>query len=229
MVEKNTQRGHGETGAVAEAKSAAETMLDQNVLELPEERATKWRTPGMIRMRFTWASTEERVVIDRAKNEANRVTQIVFADAYAIMNRVYDIVRESELDANGTPKRDEHGFLVWRRRPDGWYDEDFTRLTRKQREDFLFSITTALFGWEQRAADLWADAMFSKAQFEERFAIAYDAPMKGTVDDRNAKANMEAADERYFAIFESVLSRKADAIVRSMERLSQRLKDVMQS
>jgi hypothetical protein len=40
---------------------------------------------------------------------------------------------------------------------------------------------------------------------------------------------MEAADERYFAIFESVLSRKADAIVRSMERLSQRLKDVMQS
>ena len=69
--------------------------------------------------------------------------------------------------------------------------------------------------------------MFAKAQWEERFSIAFDAPMSGTVDDRRAAGNIDAREERYFAIFLSLYSRKADSIVRSMELLSQRLRDSM--
>lgn len=228
MVAQQARRASGEPGAVEEAQIQSDEMLQEVSAELPEERARHWRTPGMQRMRFQWHSTEERAVIDQARIEATRVITENFRDAYAVMYRIYDIVREPVLE-NGEPVVDADGLPVWRIQPDGWYIEDFTKLTRRQREDFLFSITTALFAWEQRAVEMWAEAMFSKAQFEERFAIAYDEPLKGTVDDRTAKGNMAAADERYFAIFMSVVSRKADAVVRSMERLSQRLKDTLQA
>jgi hypothetical protein len=39
---------------------------------------------------------------------------------------------------------------------------------------------------------------------------------------------MASMEDRYFAIFQSVLSRRAEALVRSMTRIEQRLKDTAQ-
>ena len=71
--------------------------------------------------------------------------------------------------------------------------------------------------------------MFSKGMFVERFSIEYDAPMHGTIDDRNARGNKEAAEERYFALMNSSVSRKADALVRTMTNLQLRIKDTLQT
>jgi hypothetical protein len=230
MVAANKRRAHGETGAVEEAKEASEAMTQEVEQQLPEERARHWRTPGFSRMRYSWSDSEDRAVIDRAKVEVDRVITNAFSDAYAIVSRVYDIVREPEM-VDGKPVLDGDGLIVWKRAHDGWFIEDFTKLTHRQREDFLLSITTALFMWEQRASDMWGEAMFSKAQFEERFASAYDDPgvMSGrdTVEARTARANMGAAEDRYFAIFLSLLSKRADSVVRSMDRLALRLRDSM--
>ena len=38
----------------------------------------------------------------------------------------------------------------------------------------------------------------ARAAWEERFAISYDAPLAGTIDDRTAVGRIESADERYF-------------------------------
>lgn len=74
--------------------------------------------------------------------------------------------------------------------------------------------------------------MFSKAQWEERFALAFNDTTAGgrkTDEAMTQKARAGSRDERYFAIFESLYSRKADALVRSLERLGQRLKDSLYS
>ena len=91
----------------------------------------------------------------------------------------------------------------------------------------MVDLTINLVFWEQRAADAWGESMFAKASWEERQAIGYDAPTRGTVDDRHAKGTIDSREERYFAILQAYRSRKADAMVRSMERLAQRLKDSM--
>lgn len=80
-----------------------------------------------------------------------------------------------------------------------------------------------------RAADAWTESMFAKAQWEERFGIAYGAPHDGTIEDRTSYAKRDAAEERYFAIFAASYSRKADALVRVMSTLGQRLKDSLVS
>lgn len=227
-MERNKVRASGETAATAEAKEAA-AQVDQPVtVTLPEE-SPQWqsRTPKFARMRFDWATPEDRLAVERARTAVEGRIVREFADAFSILNGIYGVIRDPELHPDGTPVTDQWGYPVWKRTPDGFYLEDFTRLSHKQMEHYTGIITTRLFEWEQAAADLWAQAMFAKAQFEDRFAIAFDAPMSGTVDDRRAAGTKDAAEERYFAIYVTHLSRRADAVVRSMERLAQRLKDLL--
>jgi mannose/cellobiose epimerase-like protein (N-acyl-D-glucosamine 2-epimerase family) len=89
----------------------------------------------------------------------------------------------------------------------------------------MFKITNALYDIEQRAAQAWLDAMLAKGIFEETFAQAYDSPSTGTIEARQSKAKMSAAQDRYWAIYLSAYSRRADAICRSLSLLGQRLKD----
>jgi hypothetical protein len=228
-VKQGQKRNSGQPVASEIAKEEAD-KVDQPVEQaiLPDERETKFRTPGFSRMRIEWSS-DDRPVIDRAQQMADGVILRAFEDAYEVMYQVYNLVREPDVDTKtGEIKVDKFGMTVWKRTPSGGFDEDFTRLGRRQKEDLLFKITTRLFDWEQRAANIWMDSMVAKAQWEERFSIGFDAPMAGTVDDRRAAGNLDARDERYFAIFQTALSRKADAIVRSMTLLAQRLKDSME-
>lgn len=223
-----TKRASGETGGAEVAKELAKD-LDNPEPEEPlaglEDRRT-FRTPGFQRLRTAW-NRDDAMILAQAQDAVERKIIETFVDAYQLMNEVFDIVRTPETGPDGEPRRDQHGYIVWKRGLTGGYDEDFSRLTLKQKEDLLFKITTRLFDWEQRAVNLWGEAMFARAQWEERFAIDYDTPITGTIDDRTAAARRGAADERYFAIYVTLLSRKADAVVRTLSLLGQRLKDSM--
>lgn len=227
MSSKSGQtRASGQAAASEVAKVESEELGEHVAVELPEERRRRFRSPGFSRARIGWGNPDEAMVMARVQVTVQRRLLELFADAYEVINAIYDVVRTPEVDpATGETRRDEYGFVVWRTNAGGGYDEDFTRLTRAQREHFMFLLTTRLFDWEQRAADVWGEAMYAKAVWEERFAIDYDAPMEGTIDDRRAAANKSAADERYFAVYMSLYSRKADALVRSMNQLAQRLKE----
>lgn len=218
MLEQATK---GEVAA-QEAAQEAEQTFDENVL--PEERKRTFRTPGFSRMTLEWSS-QDRDVIRAAKDAVDGRIIREFQDAYEIMYRVYDLVRTPEVTADGEIVKDRFGYTVWRKSPTGEYLEDWSRLMFREKEDLLFRITTRMMDWEQRSANLWGEAMMAKARWEERYSISFDAPIAGTVDDRRSKGNINSADERYFAIYTTWLSRRAEALVRSMNLLGQRLKD----
>lgn len=220
-------RDSGRTAAVEVAGEVGDELLKSVNPELPEDAQKKFRTPGFLRMRMEWRS-EDRPVIDKARSAVEGTLIRSFEDAFQVINYVYDLVRTPEVDkTTGEVRTDNYGFTIWKKTPSGSYEEDWSRLTVRAKEELLFKITTALFAWQQDAANVWGEAMFAKAQWEEAFAIAYDAPMSGTIEDRTAVANIKAAEERYFAIFTSWYSRKADVLVRSLETLGQRIKDSM--
>jgi hypothetical protein len=220
------ERASGATQAEEVVRELAEEIDKPAEPELPEERARQFRTPGFHRMRTDWRAEDQSVMAQIRSVIDERIVE-QFMDAYETMEILYEIVREPERDAKGDVIRDRFGFAQYRRSPSGGWIEDFTKLTNKQKENFLFIITTRLFAWEQKAADAWSEAMYAKVMWEERFSISYDAPRVGTIDDRTAKGRIESAEERYFAIFMSAYSRKADAIVRTLSLLGQRLKDAM--
>lgn len=225
MSRQGAVRASGETAANEVAKEEA-AKLDQPIEQaiLPQERQTRMRTPGFSRMRLDW-NEEDRPIITQVRQAVEGRILRNFADAYYVMNELYEAVRTPEVDSNGEKVVDQFGFTVWKRLPNGQFDEDFTRLTGRQKEHLLFLITTRLFEWHQRAADTWGEAMLAKSKWEERFSIAYDAPMAGTIEDRTAVAKVDAREEHYLAVFLTLYSRRAEAICRSMETLSQRLRD----
>lgn len=230
-IEQGQKRNSGDLAADEEARKAAEEFDKDIRVDLPREdgpdrHPDSFRTPGFSRMRLDWRSGD-RMVIKQAQAAVEGRVRANFRDAFEVMYEVYNLVRTPRLDEHGNPMVDQWGLTIWKQLPSGSFDEDWSRLTLKAKEQFLFSITTRMFAWEQRAADAWTEAMFAKGMWEESFSVGFDEPVTGTVDDRKAQGNIRAADERYFAIFLTAYSKKTEAIVRSLSLLGQRIKDSM--
>jgi hypothetical protein len=221
-------RASGKTAGQEEAERAAKEVDQPIAPELPDEQRKKFRTPGFTRMRFTWLDPEYAIVKRAIDIAEGRIVE-TFSDMYELMNEIYDYVRTPEVDdETGEILADAYGFRVWKRTPLGAYEEDFSRLTVRQKHDLIFKITTRLFDWEQRAANLWLEAMMSKVRWEEAHGTAFDEPMAGTIDDRTAYANRQVSEDKYFAIFLTTISRRADALVNTMQLLGQRIKDSLE-
>lgn len=199
-------------------------------VEPHDDRTVEFARQGLSRLRTTW-SAEDAEALAGIHAVVDREILRHFAAAYQILNEIYDIVREPSVDTTtGEIETDAHGFTVWLRSENGAYLEDYSRLGHKDMEHFLFRITTRLFDWEQQAADLWGDSMFAKARWEQRLASSYaEARTHGakTVEDRTQAARLGAYDERLFGIFRALVSKKAEALVRSLTMVAQRLKDIL--
>lgn len=189
-------------------------------------------TPAFSRMRTDWNSPDRDVIV-QMRSGADTKIRDQFGEIHDIMYEIYDIVRNKIVNtATGEVTTDPYGVPEWEKVPGtNSYYEDWTRLGYKEREMLLFKITTGIFRWSQRAADIWGEAMFARAQFEEAFAHGYEdiKSDKATIDDRTARARKLSAEYRFFSVYASLVSRKADAIVRAAELLGQRLKDVSAS
>lgn len=194
-----------------------------------DDRTQGFSHLGLSRMRLGWRD-EDAEAMTGLHQVVDNLMMEHFGAAYQIMNDLYEIVREPHILEGGEIATDINGFTIWERNESGTYIEDYTRLGSKEVKDFLFKITTRLFAWEQSAASLWGDAMFAKAVWEQALAQGYqDSRSTGarTVEDRTQAARVSSRDDRLFALFRSLISRRADALVRVMNLLSQRLKDVL--
>ncbi len=213
--------GLSEEIADEQGKDLTEPM-EEKVLDI--ERDLDFSSSGLSRMATSWGDHDP--VIQQLLAGIDGIILDRFADAYRIMEEIYEVVREPEVnEITGEVKVDYLGLIQWKRSPLGGFSEDWSRLGIRQREHFIYKITTNHFVWTQNAADLWTESMFAKAVWQETFAKAFDAPMSGTIEDRTSVGNIKSAERRYFAVYCAALSRKADAVVRSMELLNQRLKD----
>lgn len=195
-----------------------------------DDRTLEFERTGLSRLRTTW-SEEDADAMAGIHGVVEREIMVHFAGAFQIMNEIYDIVREPHVNRRtGEIEKDAYGFTIWLRTETGAFIEDYSKLGHKEVEHFLFRVTTRLFDWEQQAAQLWGDSMFAKALWEQSLARGYQAAREAggrTVEDRTQAARLASYDERLFGIFKALISRRADAVVRSMNLLSQRLKDVL--
>ncbi len=201
------------------------------VVDPHDDRTLEFERVGLSRMRTEWRP-EDADAIAGLHSVVEREMLIHFAGAYQVMNEIFDIVREPHVLTGGEIATDVYGFTIWARTETGAFVEDYTKLGRKDVEHFLFKITTQLFEWEQASAKFRSDSQFAKALWEHSMAQGYqDSRAQGakTVEDRTQAGRLASWDDRLFGIFQTSMSWKAEAIVRSMQTLGQRLKDVLSS
>lgn len=220
-------RASGKTAAQEKIDDLNEDAYEPTSIELPDERERQFRFPGFSRMRTDWYGSD-RLMMAQVHATAEEFIDTRFRSLLKVRAELYDVVREAELDVHGEPRLDEFGWSVWKRDEEGDFIEDWGLLTNKQRERFLFLITARMFDWEESRDRIWSDSMMAKVQWEEAFSTGWQECTrgKGTEGDRTAAGRLTSQEERYFAIFEAYLSRRADSLVRGMERLAQRVKDV---
>lgn len=212
-------RAHGQTvgDALAEEQAAE--------IDRPADEGKPDKPIGLTRafqrMRTDWHS-EDADTIRKVQRIADDRLFENFSDAFAIRFEMFNIVRSTNGEV------DEFGVPVWEQNDDGTYVEDWNKLTSRDRERFIYQIITRMADWEQKAADAWGEALFAKAQWQEAFSTGFDTftETKATEKAREARANRMAADARYLAVYKSVYSKKVDALIKSLDRICQRLKDL---
>lgn len=142
---------------------------EEKQVELPaevrvhEDETKENRTPGFSRMRTSWGSPEAAHMAS-LRETVDSVVFRAFPDATRIMFDLYSVVRFPKLDDNGDEMVDGFGWPIWEKTSSGAYKEDYSRLGVKEREQFLFQITTNLYEWRQRSSDLWGETMFAKGR-----------------------------------------------------------------
>lgn len=195
-------------------------------VDIDPDRSRETVRTGFSRMRTEWRPGDSAEVMGVVQ-QAQGVIRRAFPDAYLIMNELWGIVREPVIDTTtGEIITDVFGWPQWKKNPSGAYVEDYTRLTNREKDDYLLRISTMLLEWEQQASARWLEAMLAKARWEEAMATGFIAPTgRVTVEERTQRGRAHAAEDRYMAIFQAAVSRSADQLVRSMERIGQRLKD----
>lgn len=228
MTAQGERRASGRTTAeeiTKEVSERADDPIDAQVTE-PGETDLKFDTPGFGRMRTDWRGDDLRV-LRQVESAVNKLLWAEFWSLFVVQDEFQAVVRDPLMrpDDPTKPLLDEDGAQAWACDPvTGLPEEDWTRLTDRHRYHFQHQIVNMLFAWEQSAEKLRGRSLFAKAKWEELFASGFESlpaktATKPTVEDREQRARRIAAQERYFAIFASSLSRRADALVRSMTRL----------
>lgn len=193
--------------------------------DTPPDRTRRFTHVNLSRMRTSW-KPDERITMQEIRRQADNAVLDLFPEIYELLARIYIAVRIQESGDDG-PLTNADGSPRWKLNKIGKPVEDWTRISDHDRDQWLHEIVVHLLEWWQRADALWMDAMFAKGIWEETFAAGYTGPAERrlTIDDRTQAGHLASMEERYFAIFQSALSRRAQSLVRSMERIDQRLKD----
>lgn len=201
--------------------------------DLPPDRTKQFRNTSFSRMRRSWVG-DDAVALADIEYAAEQAIDNMFRRALRLIEQLQYIAQipitvgdEIQHHPNGTRKvrLDEYGDPV----------EDWTRLSRADCTNFLFILTTHMYEWESQAVRLWGEAMFAKGIWEQMFSYGFrvlpGAAISGkpTIDDRTQMGHAHSADDRFFGIFCSALSRKADALVRNLNRIQRLLEKTLEA
>jgi hypothetical protein len=195
--------------------------------DVPPDRTRQFSHVNFSRMRTEWLPAD-KIKMAEIGRLADDVLATVFADAWWLTERLYRVVREPVIiTSSGEIMKDAAGHIRWKRNEAGFYIEHWDRIGDRERDDFLHELAIHMIEWRQQAAAMWGSAMFAKGIWEEAFAWGYTSAREEgrrlTIDDRTQAGHLAGIEDRYFAIFQSVLSRRADALIRSLERLEDML------
>lgn len=234
MVEQNKRRSSGRTTGQEATAEVAQGVLEpaggpNDHLSDMERTVIRFRSPGFAGLSLNW-TRENNAVLARARTLAQQWLDANYGDVIRMMNEIFDIVREKVVDqATGEIIKDSNGFAIWKTNNYGRPIEDWGKLTRAQRDTYLFSIVTNLYTWRQRAQDAWLEAMAAKAQWDEAFSGKFEELVAGTIEDREAHGKVGSQEERMFAILLEYRRRLADALIRDMDQLARTLENSLRS
>lgn len=196
--------------------------------DLKPDRTRQFSNTSFSRMKRSWVG-DEAASLGEVHFAADQAVQAQFGRALRVLARLHELTQIPETNDQGDVLTYADGSTRFLLDESGDPVVDYTRLNKKNRTDILMVITTHLYDWEKASTQKWAEAMYAKVIWEQAFSEGYRKlpgtaiSGKPTIDDRTQTGHSFSAQDRYFAVFCSALSRQAEALVRNMIRVERLL------
>lgn len=211
--------------ALEDSDAAVEAGEEKPLTADPKpDRTRQFTHTSFSRVRTGWRGDDARKV-QELQGLAEMMIKERFQVAFALRAKIERLVRHQAHDDDGVLLAYPDGDPIWAKDSLGIPVEDWELLSENMRKSLMHTLMTNMFEWEIEASKIWADAMYAKGIWEEVFARGFlalpanQAGGKPTVDDKTQFAHKNAAEDRYFALFQSALSRQAEGILRTMKGL----------
>jgi len=209
-----------------ESEVPADATAEEPMTSDPHpDRTHEMTRASFSRMRNGWAGDDARMVME-LEGLSDKIVRSRLAAAFAIIEKIRRHVRVPACNPRtGQVLTYEDGSPQWEKDEFGIPVEQWSLLSDGDRLNLIGLIHTHMLEFEIVKANIWAEAMYAKGEWEEIFSRGYTAlpdhvvSGKPTIEDRTHYSQKNAAQERYFALFQSALSRKADGVVRTLTGL----------
>ena len=156
----------------------------------------------------------EGKVIAEIERVADEVIEYLFADTERQIDEFYTLVRKVEMhDVGGgllMPKFGEDGRPVWARDDDGNFIEDWRTLDGMDVERLIMALQRVIMEAGEEVERLRSRMLMAQAVKEDEWYEAYRSVLDGTVKDREAFANRNTRESRYYFFFAYWVWRRAD-------------------
>ena len=157
---------------------------------------------------------DDREEIQFVMDQVNQLISQMFAQTFANERKLLEKVRVT--DQNGD----------WLRNPDGSFVEDWNSLTDKDLEEYLLAASSDVFFGSQRVIDTLGEASFAKLIYDDAYDNAYHEQIKGTINDKQAKARRATIDKRYVAIYKSLVNQRAKQVIDRADQHIRRIETI---
>lgn len=217
-------------GEIAEQAHLEELRRIEDTPDTTEVEDVRWaahRALGSSKIRYTWKA-EDQAILAALRSTVQTLIQRDFAEVLEALDELYLSIRSPKANEQGVVQMDGRGRTAWETDERGNPVEDWSLLTGQDVEVCLLKMSRVKFELSQRVSSLFAEALFAKHIHNDAWHAEYESMVEGTQKDREARANREAKQDRYFAFYRYTIWASADALLKEVNatmRLLEKVRD----
>lgn len=217
-------------GELAEQTHLEELRRIEETPATPESDDVRWAAHRALKdtkIRYTW-KPEDQAILAALRGTTNALIQRHFADVLGALDDLYLSIRTPKVNEHGVVLTGPDGRTVWETDERGNPAEDWSLLTGQDVEACLLNMSRVKFELAQRVSDLFTEALFAKHVYNDVWHEQYESMVHGTQKDREALANRETKQDRYFGFYRYTIWASADTLLKEVNatmRLLERVRD----
>jgi len=192
--------------------------LDQIEIDTEEVNVFEQEIESLSAMRlskFSDWTEEDKEFVDSLKESVTKQVQRNLSQLFAIENELLSKVRI--LQPDGQYAKDVFGAYI----------EDWSRIEVKDMLEFINAGSATLLVSTKYSFDSLTDAVIAKYVYDDTYDAAYSSFMSGTIDDKTAKAKRSTLEERWLAIYKSLVQKYTQTVIDKFESQIKRVQKVV--
>lgn len=203
--------------------------INEGKIDLDEESdvMASERLSIFSRISFRW-HTSDQLILTQIRGAAELQWERQMSPAYQILDRLYEEMRTPEQTDQGVVKLDQGGRPIWKKDPTtGLIIETTEQLTGQDIEKALLDLHKLKMVVSEQTNHLLTETMLARYVMKDKEDDLWDHILEGTINDRQAKVNREARQQKYHYFFHWLLYTNSSTFLKEIISLIKTLDGIL--